>query len=154
DRVGATRGQILSAVDLAAGDRRGLATHRPEVSAALAKMGVERAVQLAGAVAASAAVPARAGSRSIVTLAIRGAAIFLRARVLPRLAAPEWRRFADPFGDHPPFSTIEFEVRPGDAKVVYGSGLEVRAGLSGGQAEAVEMVVDAAPEAIGRSVPV
>ncbi len=151
DHVGATRGQILSAVDLDGGDRRGLATHRPELSAALARMAVERAVKLAGAVAASAAVPAKAVSQSAATLAIAGTAIFLLSLVLPRLAATEWRRFADPFGDHPPFSTIDFDVQPGDAKVVYGSGLEVRAAISGGQADAVEMVLDAAPMAAGRA---
>jgi hypothetical protein len=147
DRVAATRGQILSAVDLDRGDRQGLATHRPELSAALAKIAVERAVKLAGAVAAGAAIPARAVSQSVAALAIAAATIFLVTLVLPRVAATEWRRFVDPFGDNPPFSTIEFEVQPGDAKVVYGSGLEVRVGISGGQADSVEMVLEAAPSA-------
>jgi len=42
-----------------------------------------------------------------------------------------WPRFADPRGDHPPFSRLKIEVQPRGAEVLYGGQLELRATTSG-----------------------
>lgn len=42
-----------------------------------------------------------------------------------------WPRFADPRGDHPPFSRLRLEVTPREAEVLYGGQVEVRAKASG-----------------------
>src|SRR5579872_7133898 len=144
DRVSASGGQILSAVDLAGADQRSFVTHHPELSASLAKIAVERATRLAGAVSHRAAAPATAIVKSLGVLALLAAGVFGLTLALPRLAATEWERFADPFGDHPPFSTVTFAVEPGDAKVLFGSGIEIRAAVSGPPVNGVELVLQAA----------
>ena len=56
----------------------------------------------------------------------------------PRLVAAQWLRFVDPYGDHPPYSTIELQVLPGDAKVIYGAALDVHAQLTGAGSDQVD----------------
>jgi hypothetical protein len=51
-----------------------------------------------------------------------------------------WPRFVDPHGDHPPFSRLHIAVQPGDAEVLYGSQLEVRATAGGRQADKLWLV--------------
>src|SRR5581483_340168 len=57
----------------------------------------------------------------------------------PRLVATQWARFTDPFGDHPPYASIDFQVTPGDVRLVYGSPLDVRATPVGGAVDKVEL---------------
>ncbi len=51
------------------------------------------------------------------------------------LGADAWRavgpRFFDPHGDHPPYSTLNIEVMPGRAEILYGGQIEIRATTSG-----------------------
>jgi hypothetical protein len=140
DQVSGTGGQILSGVDLAAGHEK-FFSHNPELSAGLARLAVERATQLAGKVSRGLAVPPDAVRRSLGILGVIAASVALFAVLLPRVVATEWKRFADPFGDHPPFAAVNFTVEPGDAKVVYGSGLEVRVTTSGPPVDGVELVL-------------
>ena len=46
-----------------------------------------------------------------------------------------WRavrpRLTDPRGDHPPFSRVQFDVKPAQAEVLYGGNVEVRAAVAG-----------------------
>src|SRR5579872_5279289 len=123
DEVAGSGGQILSGFELVSAGRDRFCSHNPELSAGLARMAVERAAQLAAAIKRSVAVPADAVRRSLGSVALFGAAAGAFALLLPRLAATEWARFADPFGDHPPFSSVTFAVEPGDTKVVYGAGV-------------------------------
>src|SRR5262249_6551988 len=61
---------------------------------------------------------------------------------LPRLAWTQWLRFADPFGDHPPFSRVLFQVQPGDVQVIYGAGLEIRVATEGQSVERLDLVLE------------
>jgi hypothetical protein len=142
DQASASGGQVLSAIDLASADPRTFATHAPDLSAGLARLAIERGTKIAAGVPRPSVAPAAPVVKSMGVLALAGAAAFVFALLLPRLAATEWQRFADPFGDHPPFSTITFTVEPGDAQVVYGSGLEVRTSVSGSPVEGVELVLE------------
>jgi len=141
DQVTGSGGQILSGVDLIAQDETRFYSHDPALSAGLARLAVERATQLAQTISHSVAVPPRAMRRSLATLGLLAAGVALFFVLLPRVVATEWKRFADPFGDHPPFSTVHFSVEPGDAKVVYGAGLEVHVTVSGPPIEGVELVL-------------
>lgn len=145
DLVSASGGQVLSAVDLAGCDQRTFATHAPELSAGLARLAIERGTQIAASVPQARVAPAAPVVKSMGILALIGAATCIFALALPRLAATEWQRFADPFGDHPPFSTVTFSVDPGDTSVVYGSGLEIHTSVSGPPVDGVELVLEAAP---------
>jgi hypothetical protein len=142
DQVSASGGQVLSAVDLVSADVRTFATHAPNLSAGLARLAIERGTKIATGVPRGSVAPTAPVIKSMGVLALAGAAAFVFVLLLPRLAATEWQRFADPFGDHPPFSTITFTVEPGDAQVVYGSGLEVRTSVSGTPVEGVELVLE------------
>jgi hypothetical protein len=137
-------GQILSAFDMtiAAADR--FETHSPELSAGLARMAVARGTQLVASVPPRRIAPVSAVGRSLTVCGGIMALGLAFGILLPRLSATEWRRFADPFGDHPPFSPITFEVEPGDTQVVYGSGFEVHATVAGAPVEGVELLLQAA----------
>jgi hypothetical protein len=141
DAVSGSGGQILSGVDLAAGSEAVFHSRHPELSAGLARLAVERAVQIAASISTRAAAPPIAIRRSLATLGLVALAMVLFVGLLPRLAATEWRRFADPFGDHPPFAAVSFTVEPGDTKVIYGSGLEVHVTTGGPPVDGVELVL-------------
>ncbi len=141
DQVAGSGGQILSGVDLAGAGETRFFSHNPELSAGLAQLAIERATKLAGTISRSVAVPPVGVLRSLGALGAIFAGIALFSLLLPRVVATEWKRFADPFGDHPPFSIVNFSVEPGDAKVVYGSGFEVHVTVSGPPIEGVELVL-------------
>ena len=141
DCVCESGGQIRSGVDLAAVNVAAFYSQHPEWSAGLAGLAVQRATTLAAGISRSLAVPADSVRRSLGAFGLVTAGVALLAVLLPRLTATEWKRFADPFGDHPPFSTTVFSVEPGDAKVVYGSGLEIKAIVTGPPVEGVELVL-------------
>ena len=44
-------------------------------------------------------------------------------------------RFTDPYGDHPPYSRFQFDVDPGNTRVIYGSSLDIHASVIGADAE-------------------
>jgi hypothetical protein len=144
DLVAASGGQILSALDMTAARGESFETHRPDLSAGLARIAVRRGTQLAATIAPRRVAPVNAVYKSFAAFGALAVVVLAFVTILPRLAATEWRRFADPFGDHPPFTTIEFEVEPGDTQVVYGAGLEVRVSVSGAPVESVELVLQSA----------
>jgi hypothetical protein len=139
DEVGSTGGQILSGIDLWLEQRP-----MPALTHGLSQLAVARAAVLARGVSGQAAIPARPVYWSSGAL-LAGLALCVAAALLaPRLAWTQVRRLLDPFGDHPPFSRIEFDVQPGDARAVYGSGLDVRVQARGGPVDRVELVMHSA----------
>lgn len=141
DQVAGSGGQILSGVDLLQG---GL--FLTPFSAALATVAVERAAEVATQVDTHRAVPAKPVRWSFGTVGALFAAAALLSLIMPRLAWTQWLRFADPYGDHPPFSRVVFHVEPGDVKVVYGTALEVRVTTSGPPVENVQLTLQTAGE--------
>ncbi len=152
DDVARTGGQILSGVELAAASPPADWSARPELSAGLSRLAVDRATRLANGVSRRDVVPLQPLGRSSPSLAATALVSSAVVVFLPRLAATEWRRFADPFGDHPPFSALAFDIDPGDARVVYGSALEIHVTVSGGLVDAVDLVVDS-PALAGEPLP-
>ncbi len=144
DAAAGTGGQILCGVDLLAAQSMAAHSLQPELTAGLASLAVNRAANLASGIPSRnvvSAQPLRRSAAALVGLALLGT---LAAWLMPRLAATEWNRFLDPFGDHPPFSTVEFQIEPGDTQIVYGSGLEIRATAVGGRVDNVELVLQPA----------
>jgi len=136
DRVARTGGQILSGIDLLMDERP-----RPGLTRGLADMAVVRAARLAQRVSPTEAVPSRPMGWAFGSLAgvvLLGGFLGL---AVPGLVGTQWARFADPFGDHPPFSRIKFQIEPGAATVVYGDPLEIRVRTTGPAVDRVELVL-------------
>jgi hypothetical protein len=82
------------------------------------------------------------------TVALWGAGALIHADAF-RSILP---RFLDPYGDHPPYSVLKFEVAPGDTKVPYGGQIEIRARATGRPVERLHLVASAhRDDAGGRS---
>lgn len=139
------RGQILSGVDLfqeysTAG---GSAAAAPAggLPAAMARIAVERAAALAGQVRAASAVPGKPLFTPLLSLGGILLTLGVVGLAAPRLFGTQWSRFIDPFGDHPPYSAITFDVKPGDTMVRYGGGLDARAKADGGNVDQLDLVL-------------
>jgi hypothetical protein len=140
DTLAGAAGQIQSGLDLAT-RQDGQTTQDRSLTRGLAEMAIARAGELARRVSSRKAVSARPIGRSYGTLAGIGVVTAALAVVFPRLSATEWLRFADPFGDHPPYSPIEFTVTPAGARVVYGKGLDIDVQARGEAVERVDLVL-------------
>lgn len=141
DRAAGAQGQILAGVDLLMRPRGALAGGESAITAGLAQLAVERAGALAARISSPSAVPAKPVLRPLAALILLTTAALLIAVGLPRLAATQWARFSDPFGDHPPYSRIQISVNPGDTQVVYGGSLDIWATASGEAVDSLDLVV-------------
>jgi hypothetical protein len=139
DEVGQTRGQIHAGVDLALHPQ--VAGVGGAVSAGLSQMAVARAAALAERIHPTEAVPSDAVRRPFKYLAMLCGLVAVVAIGSPRLISTQVARFTDPWGDHPPYSRLSFDVTPGAANVIYGKSLDVQVRTSGAaQPEQVELV--------------
>ncbi len=141
DQAAGSCGQILSGVELSMAGTSHSHSHNMELTNGLANLAIRQATQLAGKVPQGRVVSARPVGRSISSVVVMLAAGLGISLLLPRLAATEWKRFADPYGDVPPFSNTVFEVQPGDSQVVYGAGLEIHVTVSGTPVDGLELVI-------------
>ena len=146
DQAGAARGEIVAGVDLLHDTR----VFDP-TAAGLAAIAVERAATLARSVRGSQVAPWRpAVAPALATVLLIGL-VALVSLALPRMASALWGRFSDPYGDHPPYSAVQFRIEPGDVRVVYGQGALIRAIVDGAPVDRLELVLepqDAAPERV------
>ena len=142
DSAGDYRGQVLTGWELSFADVKS-SSARP-VTQLLAQKTVARAAQLAAQVSPGQAVSAQPLKRPLIVCLGLASALGLLVWIVPGLAATEWLRFSDPFGEEPPFSALQFQVTPGDVNVRYGDGLEISTTVSGGPVERVELAVRAA----------
>ena len=142
DDVTESGGQIVSGVELATAASPDYSySSQPALTAGLAQLAIRRATRLAETVPSARAVPAVPVRRSLLALAGIVVASLLLAGFMPNLTATELRRFSDPFGDHPPFSTTIFIVSPGDTQVTYGAGLDIQATVDGPPLDELELVL-------------
>ncbi len=145
DQIASARGEIVAGVDLLDDSRK----FNP-LESGLAVMAIERAAALARDVPGSRVAPARPSLvPSLFVVLLAGGAALL-ALGLPRMAQAVWLRFSDPFGDHPPYSAVLLDVEPGDVKVIYGDGVEIRAHASGAPVDRLELVLEPAGQAAER----
>ncbi|MEX2216041.1 MAG: hypothetical protein WD768_18155 [Phycisphaeraceae bacterium] len=135
DEAAGTQGQILTGVDLAA------APAGEGVTAGLASMAVKRAESLVRQVEPAKVAPASSLRKPAIAAALTVAAILLVFIFAPRLAATQLARIFDPYGDHPPYSRVQFIVEPGDVSVIYGAGFDIRMSTEGGLVEKADIVL-------------
>lgn len=133
DKASANSGQVLAGVDLLvnARGRRSLVTH------GLVDIAVQRANRVCGNTPRSKVVPLREFRRPAYAVSAVAIGLIFTGFAVPRLLSTEWLRFTDPHGDHPPFSRIEFNVEPGDTRIVYGGHADITASTTRGTANAV-----------------
>ena len=136
DGVAGTGGQVVTGVDLLLEQQRFDA-----VSSGLARIAVDQAAERARSVPRDKVVPTRPLWWSVASVVGTGLLVAALCLALPRLAWAQWLRFSDPYGDHAPYSRLQFEVTPGHAKVLFGSGLDIKATVSGAPVEKLELVM-------------
>jgi hypothetical protein len=157
DEVAGSKGQILAGVDLADPQVKnsnpdnaptptlprstGRGSEEAPLTTGLAQLAVRHAAAIVRDIAPTAAVPGKTLVRPLFAARWIAVAIVVIALVAPRLVATQWLRFADPFGDHPPYSRMTFSVDPGNTSVIYGGSIDVRATVGGGVADRMELVL-------------
>jgi hypothetical protein len=141
DVVTGSGGAVLTGLDL----HHGLSQREPSLakptSAGLAVMAVQQAAALAERAPMSRAVPLRPLGRAMAVLALLAAGLCLAGVAMPDLFLTEWRRFAQPWADVPPYSPLRFTVTPGNVVVLYGGELEIGATVKGGIVDRLELVL-------------
>jgi hypothetical protein len=134
DELAGGGGQITSGVDLLEHPRSlGL------LESGLAEIAVERAAALVSGLPAYRVAPARPLLLPAVAIATLASAIGLIFLAQLRLVEAVWLRFSDPFGDHPPYTAVVLRVTPGDVRVVYGQGIDIRAVVEGATSDRLEL---------------
>lgn len=81
--------------------------------------------------------------RALMSVALVGVGWLLLVTVGSDLWSAVWPRFAEPRGDHPPFSRLKIDVQPQHAEVIYGGQIEIRAMAGGRPAEKLWLVARA-----------
>ncbi|HET6248362.1 MAG TPA: hypothetical protein VFE47_11740 [Tepidisphaeraceae bacterium] len=142
DNAGGAFGQILSGVDLLLHPMPATASSQSAaLTAGLSSMAVNRAAQLAANISAPSVIPRKPIFGPLAALGFIAITIAILSLMFPRLAKTQWARFTDPFGDHPPYSRIQLSVDPGDARVIYGGNLDIRATASGETVDSVNLII-------------
>jgi hypothetical protein len=136
DGVAETGGQIVTGVDLLMEQQRFTA-----VASGLALIAVDQAAQKAASVPKEKVIPTKPLWWSVCSVLGVALLVAVLCLALPRLALAQWLRFMDPYGDHPPYSRIIFDVKQDKEKVQYGSSLEITVTTSGAPVEKVELVL-------------
>ncbi len=137
DQIAGAEGQIVAGVDLIESPRE-----LGPLETGLAGIAVQRAAELTRNLPGKQIASARPiligalASGSLICLV--GVVFLLNARLVSTL----WLRFSDPFGDHPPYSAIVLQVAPGDIKVIYGQGIEIRATVEGATNDRLELLLE------------
>ena len=139
DETGETGGEIVSGFELQTASNS--TTAKVGLTHALAELAVVKAARRAAQIPLALVAPTQPVRRAATSFAALSLGLALIAMLAPRLAGTEWLRFADPFGDHPPFSQTELRVEPGDAKVRYGDGLDVFVTTAGPPVDELELVL-------------
>ena len=139
DEVAGTGGEIKSGLELA-DSLKNNQEDRP-LAAGLASLAVSQAADRAGAIDSKTAVSLAPLKTVAWALAGVGALIAVVAFAMPQLAQTQWNRFLSPLDDTPPFSTITFDVTPGDIEVRYGDPVDIVAQLSDVPLDDLELVL-------------
>ncbi|MBS0263165.1 MAG: hypothetical protein JSS02_14570 [Planctomycetes bacterium] len=140
DETGVTGGEIMVGYDLQSLPGQ-IAPQGDAVQAGLAELAVTRATRLVESIPLEKAAPNRPFRYPAYCLAALCLVVVGVTIAVPRLAATEWLRFFDPFGDHPPFSYTHLAVEPGDIEVRYGAGLDVTVEISGPPVEELDLIL-------------
>jgi len=136
DELAKARGQIVTGLDLATAP----AAAQSPLTRGLAQIAAGRAAELIRRVELNSAAPLGMLRRPLTAITCIAAFFLVVGAANPRLFATQWMRFTDPFGDHPPYSALQFNVSPGDTSVVYATSLDIHATTWGAYAGSVDLV--------------
>ncbi|MBP7936749.1 MAG: hypothetical protein KA354_19075 [Phycisphaerae bacterium] len=158
DAVAGAGGEILTGVELMAELRTGTSglgdpRWAGGLTAGLAEMAIDRAAALASRVSAVEAIPSRPLHRPAGLFVLLLIGLVTASLLWPQVVCTQGLRFVDPYGDHPPYSPLWFEVLPGTTRVIYGQGLDVLVRPRGGVPERVELVLLAVDSAEAEVLP-
>ncbi|HUE72541.1 MAG TPA: hypothetical protein VMP01_16775 [Pirellulaceae bacterium] len=141
DRVAGTSGQIRAGMDLAEMQVPASATLDAALSAGLAAMAVERAAVLAAAVPRALVIPLKPLLKAASAVGLVALLLGAAGLLLPDLVRTQWLRFSEPYGDHPPYSSIVFRVEMATTKVRYGDPLDIIVRAEGRSVDSMELVL-------------
>lgn len=127
DRRDPSRSTLKSAVGLMTNSAR---PNEKPLTSGLRELALIQSSEAARSVQPVAVFTADAVRRPLRRLLVASFLAVAIAVAMPRLVGTELLRFLDPRGDHPPFSTLTFNVRPGVADIAVGDGIAVVARLS------------------------
>ncbi len=136
DQLLAGRGHVRAGVDLAINTLPDAG-----LSQGLAALAIQSASEQVKLILPYQIAPVKPAMRAWFVCLVLGAMALTIALTMPNFADSTWKRFTDPFGDHPPYSHWIFHVEPGDTTVFFGAPLEVHVKLEGGIADKVELFV-------------
>jgi hypothetical protein len=136
DSAAGSQGQILSGVDLAPAMIGG------PMMMGLRHLAIRRAGDLINEIDPATAIPLKRLHKPVALIAAGLLITIGLAQLAPGLLSVQFLRFTDPFGDHPPYSKLSFDVDPGNAKVIYGGAVDIRATVHGGIADRLELVLN------------
>jgi len=137
DRTGTTAGSVRTAWDLAETKQfDSLLQH------GLAQLAVRRGTTDAYRVDDAAVAPWSIAAWALAGVPLMIFVVLGLAFVAPHAASVQWRRFASPFADVPPYSPISLRVAPGDVRVPYGSGFDIHVETAGPPVEQVTLVIE------------
>ena len=142
DQAARSGGAILSGWELSRQYSTAANESPKPLTAGLAGLAVSQANQLALTVKPADAVTPKPVKVSSTVLGSAVLLVGVLGVCLPALAMTQWRRFVSPFADVPPFSNVQFTIEPGDATILYGEGLNVRATVEGEPVEQVELIME------------
>ena len=146
DSVGQTGGEITSGLELSSAleNNQPLITSphaHADIERGLASMAVAKAAQTAKTIDSTAAIPMAPVRKIACILAGLGILVAVVGFTMPKLAKTQWSRFLSPSDDVPPFTTIEFEVLPGDVEIRYGEPMDIVAKLGSTPVDDLELLL-------------
>jgi hypothetical protein len=126
DALTGARGEVASGIDLLENPVRATSP----TAAGMAELAIDRASKLLLNISNRTAAPSRDLRRAVAILfAVVGLSL-AASTFAPRLISTQAARFFDPFGDHPPYSSLLFAVTPTVANVPFGSAFDVQVGTN------------------------
>lgn len=113
-----------------------------QLTAGMSEMAIADAAKLSTSVSAAKVVSKRPLKTAGLCLVAVLAVVAIVSAISPSLADAQWRRFARPYSDTPPFSTYTIDVQPGDTSVVYRESLDIIAVIDGGPVEHADLILE------------
>ena len=115
-------------------------TKASSLTQGLAQMASARASQRLAAIEPEAVLPADALKKAAWMLCGGIGLTVLLTIIIPGIAWNQWQRFAFPSRDVPPYTGIVIELDPSEAKVLYGDDVTIKANVTAGRVNYMELV--------------
>jgi hypothetical protein len=115
-------------------------TKASSLTQGLAQMASARAGQRLATIEPEAVLPADAVKKAAWMLCGGIGLTVLLTLIIPGIAWNQWQRFAFPSRDVPPYTGVIIELDPAEAKVLYGDDVTIKANVTAGSVNHIELV--------------